>query len=134
MSGIDHRAIVSDPAFVGELSDPNQPAFWARGGAITGPFIADGSVVVRVAWEDVNDRFVPGGGTMTVTPIRLDLLNGEYRVSADRLGQIVDEAAWAPLRLPMEPSGLWSVRLTDMLPPGGVDHARVFAWARPDTP
>ena len=118
-----------DPPFTGEPSDPLDTTFWARAGARIGPFIIDNTVIVRVGWLNAANRFVPGGGTMTVTPIRLDRLNGEHRISVDRLGQVVDEAAWAPLKLPMETTGLWSVRLSDMLPPGGVLRARVFAWA-----
>lgn len=118
-----------DPLFAGTFSDPQDDTFWARAGARLGPFIIDNTVIVRLAWLNAQGGFVSGAGTATLSPMRLDLLDGEHRISVDRLNEFVDEAAWAPIKMPMETTGLWSVRLSSMLPPGGVARARVFAWA-----
>lgn len=130
--------LTDDPAWHGELvgSGTGPPAsIFFPVGTVLGAQVHDNQwVSIRIGFIDALGNPVAGQGTCTAAPMTADDLPfpgqspGQTQKTVSVEDDVADIAAWRPWSMPIQPRGLWSVRLTGMALVGATRVA-VWYWA-----
>lgn len=120
---------------LGQSGAPSLESFF-RVGPPGGALVhAERYVSIRIGWYDAAGDPVAIKGTCTAEPVCLAALprpdaSGQTQHIMSVGDAVADIAAWYPWSMPVQPQGLWTVRLSAMAAVGAT-RAAVFYLARP---